>query len=277
MGALSERLTRSPPALWLDTHAYGAHLLTNDVAPWLDVAAHTAWQRKLQGLLKSDVLSLPLAEVVAAWLIQNAALKVAMAAKTRQVFPLKTLLADEALRRHLAELAHALRQGLAGLPFALVLPSPRAWIALAYAQAHGSAVEVDDDAADSAALYIADFLQGFAEVGIDGLLLREASDYAPTSAQDFACYQSLLNVAAHFRWDMGLHLSHPVDTLSEGWAFAVAPQSIPQRPTAIETPSTFWRGVAHSAGVFRYAAIPADANPEAVLERLVALRKDNHS
>lgn len=274
MGALLERLTRQPLALWLDAQAYGARLLADGAAPWLDVAAHTAWQRKLQGLLKGDVLSLPVAEVIAAWLSQNPALKAAMAAKSRSVFPLKTLLADELLRAHLAELARALRQGLAGPPLVLVLPSPRAWLALAYTQAHGRETDVDEDAADSAALYLADFLQAFADAGVDGLLLQEAAHFKPASAQDFVCYQSLLNVAAHFRWDVGLHLHHPVSALPTGWAFAVAPQPIAGLPTVAETPSAFWSGSGHAGGAFRYAAIPADANPEAVLERLAEIRQD---
>lgn len=272
MGALLERLSRQPSTLWLDAHAYGARLLANGAAPWLDVAAHTAWQRKLQGLLKGDVLSLPVAEVIAAWLLQSPALKAAMAAKSRSVFPLKTLLADEPLRAHLTELARALRQGLSGLPLALVLPSPRAWVALAYAQAHGSETAVDEDAADSAALYLADFLQPFGDCGVDGLLLQEPTTFLPTSTQDFACYQSLLNVAAHFRWDVGLHLHHPVSALPAGWAFAIAPRPVSEVPTAQEMGTDFWSSSAHSAGAFTYAHIPVNANPEAVLERLAALK-----
>src|ERR1043165_9304847 len=137
MGALGELLKRPKPVVWLDSHAYCARLLANDKAPWLDTAAFVAWQRKSMGLLKPDVISLPLVPAIDAWLAAHDDLRAAMAAKSRAVYPLKTLLADEALRAHLVELTRGLRgggAGVGGLPLALVLPWPRAWVAIAYRQ-----------------------------------------------------------------------------------------------------------------------------------------------
>jgi len=65
--------------LWLDHCAYSARLLAGGRAPWLDVAACAAWLRQAQGLLRSDVLALPLAEVAAARVAHDAALRGVMA------------------------------------------------------------------------------------------------------------------------------------------------------------------------------------------------------
>lgn len=275
MGALLDRLQATPRARWLDASAYGARLLAGGTAPWLDVAACTAWQRKLQGLLKNEVASLPVAEVSEAWLAAHPSLRTAMAAKSRTVYALKTLLADEPLRAQLLELARALRAGLPGQPLVLVLPSPRAWVALAYTQAQGGAIEVEDDDADSAALYLADFLQTFAEAGLDGLLLVEDASQPPLTGATLACYQSVANVAAHLRWDLGLlapAIAEDCTALPADWSYAIAPRKLAALPMAKALPATYWSGAAAEPGDFVYAAIPVDAQPEAVLERLAALR-----
>jgi hypothetical protein len=224
MGALGELLKRPQPVVWLDSHAYCAHLLAKGNAPWLDTTAFVAWQRKSMGLLKPDVVSLPLVPAIDAWLAAHPELAAAMAAKFRTVYPLKTLLADEALRAHLVELTRGLRVGVAGVsgpPLALVLPSPRAWVAIAYRQAHGAVVEVVEDEADSASVFIADFLRVFGEAGVDALML-EAPD---GGTADAATCQSVLNVATHYRWDV-----LTPDALHSNLRFLrIAPDAQPER------------------------------------------------
>ena len=273
MGAFLDLLSRNPHTLWLDSHAYCAKLLAGGNAPWLDVAGYVAWQRKAQGLLKPSVVALPLAPVIEAWLSAHAELREAMAAKTRAVFPLKTLLAEESLRVHLVELARALRAGVAGMPLALVLPSPRAWVALAHGQAHGASdLDVGEDEADSASMYVADFLRAFGEAGVDALLLAETESSAPVSAQDLDCYQSVLNIAAHYRWDVGLQLQQAAGSLPASYAFAVAPQALDGTPTGIVLGDSFWNSEDAPSAAFHYAQIPPEAKPERVLQRLASLR-----
>ena len=264
------------PALWLDYSDYAGRLLAGGAIPWLDVAAFVAWQRKAQSLLKSNVAAMPIAPAIEAWLAAHDSLREAMAEKSRAVYPLRTLLADESLRAHLLELTQGLRSGSGELPLALVLPSPRAWVALAYRQARGESVEVGEDEADSASVYIADFLRVFDKAGVDVLLLQEAADYAPTSAQDLLCYQSVINVAAHYRWEMGLHIMNADQysgALPDGCAFAIAERALDGVRSGVSLGETFWKGAAAPAGAqFFHAQIPADAQPESVLERLAALR-----
>jgi hypothetical protein len=277
MATLTERITAGGRGLWLDYGAYAGRLLANGAVPWLDADAAGAWVRKAQGLLKSDVVMLPLAAVVEPWLRAHPDLVAAMGAKRRTVYALRTLLADAGLRDHLAALARVLRSSLPGAPLVLALPSPRLWVGQAFAQAHaGEAAEVDADAVDSAAAYIADFLRGFAESGLDGLLLEESADTEPASAADLHLYQAVLNVAGHYRWELGLRL--PQGRYAgggTGLAFALAPAPVPGLATGLRLPAEFWDGAAAPAcpaGGFRFGEIPAAAQPEAVLERLAALR-----
>jgi len=150
-------------------------------------------------------------------------------------------------------------------------------VGLAYAQANaGEAAEVDADAVDSAAAYVADFLRGFGDVGLDGLLLEESAESVPASAEDLRLYQAVFNVAAHYRWDVGLRLPQgAAPAAGEGLGFVLASEAAPGLVVGLKVPEDFWGGAAAPgcpAGGFRFAEIPAGANPEGVLERLAALR-----
>ena len=60
------------------------------------------------------------------------------------------------------------------------MPSPSRWLAISVEQAGKPAAPPDPDSADTAAMYLADFLRIFATAPVDGLLLDEG----PTSASD---------------------------------------------------------------------------------------------
>ncbi|TJY63270.1 hypothetical protein E4T66_06110 [Sinimarinibacterium sp. CAU 1509] len=277
MGMLTERLVTDDGGLWLDFRAYAARLLAAGSVPWLDADAATGWMRKAQALLKSNVVSLPVAEVAEAWLRANAGLVAAMGAKRRTDYPLKTLLADEALRAHLQSLATFLRSSFGSQPLVLALPSPRHWVAVAHAQARpGDAVEVDADAVDDAAVYIADFLRSFADCGLDGVLLEEGREPAPSLAEALPLYQPVFNVASHYRWDTGLLLPANVSAeVGEGLDFLVASAPVTGVTPGLRVPESFWEdGVVAPCPErgFRFAEIPVGAHPESVLDRLAGLR-----
>jgi hypothetical protein len=280
MAAFTDLLTTaSRPVLWLDASAYAGRLLAGGSVPWLNAAELIGWQRKAQGLLKSDVVAVQLAAVCDAWLSAHAALKSSMAEKRRAVYPLKVLLADEALRAHVLEVVNSYRAVFTSMPLALVAPSPRAWAAGAYVQAHGAdaEVEIGDDEADSAAMYMADFLRSFADSGVDILLLDEQDLAQALSASMLACYQTVSNVAEHYRWDMGLRLSSAGAESVEGagLAFVVSEKAQAGVSVGLEVPAEFWDGAdaaAVPAGGFRYVHIPEQAQPEGVLDRLGVLR-----
>lgn len=249
MPSLSVMLSTGKQPLWLDYGDYAGRLLAGGAVPWLDVAGYVALQRKAQGLLRSDVLQLPVGVVSAAWVAVQPALREAMAAKKRAVVPLKTLMADEGLRAHLVEMARGLRACFPEQPLALACPSPRAWAAQAYRLAHGESVEVGEDETDSAAVYMADFLRSFGDAGIDVLLLQDGPELPLPEL-----YTPVLNVAAHYRWEAGLQSAAHVEAGS--LAFVISQDC--------------WNGGA--APGLRHAVIPADAQPESVLQRLAELR-----
>ncbi|MDB5986882.1 MAG: hypothetical protein JWR16_1935 [Nevskia sp.] len=278
MAAFLDTLAADGKLLWLDYTAYAGKLLANNKIPWLDVTNFISWQRKAQGLLKADVVPVPLAPLIEAWLAAHPELAKAMGEKKRALFPLKALLADAALRAHLVDLLGSLRSSFGKLPMALVLPSPRRWIALAYAQANGSAdgIDIGADEVDSASVYVADFLRAFGEIGINALLLEEAADNQPSVAE-LEWYQPVINVAAHYRWDVGLRLPGAAADLGKGGGlgFVIATAPIAGVPTGVAAAPAFWTGAAAPAcpaGGFRFAEVPADANPEKVLDLLGALR-----
>jgi hypothetical protein len=276
MAAFLDLLSSAPrPILWLESTAYAGRLLANGAIPWLDTGGFVAWQRKAQGLLKSDVTTLPVTEVCAAWIAAHPDLATAMAAKRRAVFPLKTLLGDESLREHLVDLAKGLRASFAQTPLALVLPSPRRWVALAYAQAWTDAnVDVGEDEADSASVYIADFLRAFGDCRIDSLLLEESSS---SGLVDTSSYQTVFNLAAHYRWDVGLRVvsSAGETTTAPGVSYLIAPRVLGAVRTGLALAPEFWSGAPappNPHGGFRYVEVPAGAQPETVLDRLATLR-----
>jgi hypothetical protein len=279
MSAFKRLLSSGAPALWLDYADYAGRLLAGGKIPWLDVAALIAWYRKAQGLLKSNVVALPLAPLIEAWLGQHGELLEAMRQKRRVPAPLKTLLADEGLRGHVAETLRGLRASMASVPLALVLASPRLWVSEAYLQAFGadSGPEVGADEADSAAVYIADFLRAFGDAGVDVLLLQESAATEPKDAEELECYRSVLNVSAHYRWACGLQVPAAVagEVLAKNLDFVIAPLALPGIVNGLMVDAGYWSGQSAPAapgGGFRFARIPPDIQPETALDRLGALR-----
>ncbi|MGR8921468.1 MAG: hypothetical protein ACU85V_17765, partial [Gammaproteobacteria bacterium] len=223
------------------------------------------------------VLAVPLAPVCAAWLAAHPPLVEKMGAKQRAVAPLRAMLGDEALRGHLAALIGALRQGFGELPLVITAPSPRAWVGITMAQAGSAPAEVGQREADSASVYMAEFLRTFGECGVDGLLLIEAESNPPAARDEVAWYQPVLNVAAHYRWAVGVELpaGTVLEGMPEGIAFTIADTPVEGSPSGIRLPDALWDGASAPAvpqGGFRFAAIPPDASPERVLEVLAALR-----
>lgn len=282
MAGLSERLTGLGNGPWLEYVGYAGKLLAGGKVPWTAVDGAMAWLRQAQGLLRSSVVAVPVATIAAAWLDQNPALRDAMAGKSRTIFPLRALLADPGLRAHLRGLVEATGASLSSLPLVAVIPSPRTWVGLAYGQAFpGSEVEIDEDAIDSAASYIADFLRELPQTLVAGILLDESDVTAPLPADTVALYQPIFNIANHYRWQVGILApqagSRDVIAAAATGApdFWITAEPVVGKTCGVIIGEAFWSGAtapARPEGGFRYAAIPTDAQPESVLERLATLQ-----
>ena len=283
--------------LWLEHGGYAARLLAGGEAPWRDVAATLAWMRQAQGLLRSDVVTLPAGEVARALLAQapgapaasaSSSLRQAMADKAaRPAGPLRVWLADTALRDHVAALLAGLRAALPGTLIALAVPAPRQWLRLAAAAAgvagegQGEVDEADEDSLDAAASYSADFLRHFAS-GIDAVLLQEDRPWpdADSAALCLELYQPVANVAAHYGWSYGLQLPEAI-ALPGGHppGFVIAPAPLEGVLSGVAVPAGIWQGEllpAAPAGAFDHATIPPAAEPESVLAARGCARGAGH-
>lgn len=263
--------------LWLDDADYAGRLLAGGAPPWLDASSCVAWRRKAQSLLSSDVITLPLGAVIGAFVESNAVLLEAMRARQRTLHPLKALLADNSLRTHLLELARALRASFVDTAFALECPSPRLLAAETARRAFGAtAGGLDDDDVDAASVYVAEFLRQFGETAVDAVLLMESADTEPANDEAMALYQPVINVAAHYRWQLGLFAPQG-RFAGVGPSFVVGRQVAPAgKHAGVIVDEEFWRSEVAPACPphgFRYATIPAAVRPETVLARLAVLRQ----
>jgi hypothetical protein len=280
MVALIQRVLESGSP-WLDYAGYAGNLLAAGRVPWTMVDGALAWLRQSQGLLRSSVVQLPTHAVVAAWLEEYPELTRAMAARSRIAYPLRTLLGDQGLRSHLYTLTEAAAASLPSVPLVLNIPSPRAWLRQSYHQAfpHGP-IELNEDAIDSAAAYIADFLRGFPQTKVAGVLLSEDGEATAPSIETVNLYRSIFNLANHYRWDVGIHTPQAnsdtaLAATAQGPNFWIAPDPVAGKGNGIIVPSSFWSNgkLPDSAtGCFHFATIPTEAIPEVVLERLALLQ-----
>jgi hypothetical protein len=269
VGRLAERVGAEGSVVWVDYIDYAGSLLAPGGIAWTDETALVALYRKAQGLLDSDVMVLPLWRLASASIAGTPELRAQMCAKTRATHPLRCLLASEKLRTSCRNVAQALRTIYPGAILALSVPSPRLGVLLARRDALGKESEISDVGAeevDSAAPYMADFLRVFGDVDIDVLLLHESPETHPSQAGEIEWYRPVLNVAAHYRWDVGLQLAHSGEVPDEGCVDFVVreqPETQPLEPTVVSL------GQRTS---FLYLRVPPGSAPEATLERLRAIR-----
>jgi hypothetical protein len=156
------------------------------------------------------------------------------------------------------------------------MPSPSRWLAISAEQAGKPIAPPDPDSADTAAMYLADFLRIFATAPVDGLLLDEG----PTSASDLTAadaYRPVLNVAEHYKWPV-LMCSEtdawphgPISGVG-GWVGS-APPDRAAGTWGLRASDDFWSGGDPvGAPDLVLAVVPARADPEAVMARVRALR-----
>lgn len=264
-------------AIWFDSLAYCREkLLSGAPVPWGSPGELTALAGKAQGMFQSDALLIDLADPYAQRVAADDELRVAMAARSRPGYALRTLLADERARAVALEAVTTITAGAGATPVVLRIPSPARWLAVTAEQAGQDAAPPDRDRADTAAMYIADYLRTFAGQGVDGLLLDEG----PAAAGDLIhpeAYRPVLNVAAHYEWPV-LILSgtvpawpHGPVTGVTGWIGSSAPSQAAGR-SGILAAGDFWAGTEPASGTdLLLAVVPAHADPGAVMQRVRAL------
>ena len=275
-------------ALWVDAWDYWNRLLNKDSVnkgqppPWHDIAAIIVHIKQLQSLVDSDVVTLEVGDFYTSWLRTHPRLLHAMGDKRRLGYALRTMLAEQEAREQLKDIVDALCESCRDKPVVLAIPSPKQWIANAYCAAKGvSTVDISWDDAESASMYVADFLRSLSECAISGLLIRDKINQGPASDSELARYQPVLNVAEHYRWQSildGCPQNYEPNP-NTGISFSLRENQRTQQSnntlTALKLSTQDWSQHPSSIEqdyVCYYVCIPVDAIPETVAANLTQLR-----
>src|SRR5882757_6343815 len=267
---------RSRP-VWFDSLAYcRAKLLGGASVPWAAPGELGAFTAKAQGMFGSDALLVDIADLCASRVGADPELRAAMALRSRAGYALRTLLADDTVRTIAVDAVIAISGGSNGTPVVLSIPSPARWLTISAEQAGHLAEPPDADRADTAAMYLADFLRVFGTAGVDGLLLDEgpvdAAELVPADA-----YRPVLNVAENYGWPTLIctpaAAAWPNGAVAgvAGWIGTASPT--PRGATwGWYAGGDFWTGadVPSDAGLV-FAVVPEEADPDSVMARVRGL------
>lgn len=263
--------------IWFDAAAYGrVRLLGGGDMPWDSPAELSSFFAKIGGMFRSDAILVDVADPFAQRAAADQQLRAAMAARSRPGYALRTLLGDEQARSTAAEAVRVLAATSGPVPLVLTVPTPSRWLVAAAQQAGSDPGPPDAGQAETAAMYTADFLRIFAGTGVDGLLLDEGRVPADELIHPEA-YRPVLNVADHYEWpvliqtDAAAAWPHgPVPGVAL-WLGPAGPGQ-PSGRWGIVAGSDFWDSADPPAEAdLILAAVPAQADPEAVMKRVRAL------
>ncbi len=262
---------------WFDAAAYGrARLLGGGDVPWASSAELSSFFAKIGGMFRSDAVLVDLADLFAQRTAADQQLRAAMATRSRPGYALRTLLGDEQARSTAVEAVRVLAATSGPVSLVLTVPTPGRWLVAAAQQAGSDPGPPDAAQAETAAIYSADFLRMFADTGVDGLLLDEGRVPVGELIHPEA-YRPVLNVADYYQWpvfiqtDAAAAWPHgPVPDIAL-WLGSAAP-SQPAGRWGVVADAHFWEGADPSAGAdLMLAAVPAEADPEAVMKRVRTL------
>jgi hypothetical protein len=263
--------------IWFDAADYGrVRLLAGQEVPWHSPAELTAFFGKTQGMFRSDAVLMDVGGLFAQRAAGDEQLRAAMGARARPGYALRTLLGDEEARGTAAEAVRALAATSGGVPLVLVVPAPSRWFTVAAAQVQPDAGPPDADRTATAAMYVADMLRTFASLGVDGILLDEG----PVSGPELIhpdMYRSVINVADHYEWPVLIRTeaapAWPCGSIDgvAAWLGSAAP-SEPSGRWGVVAGIRFWAGAdPPAAAELVLTAVPAEADPEAVMTRVRAV------
>ncbi len=267
---------RSRPA-WFGSLAYcRARLLGGAPVPWTSPGDLVAFTGKAQGMFRSDALLVDVADLCAERVTADSELRAAMGSRSRAGYSLRTMLADDTVRTAAVDAVGAVSGGGDGTPLVLSIPSPAQWLTISAEQAGQPAEPPDADRADTAAMYIADFLRVFGTAGVDGLLLDEgtanAAELVPADA-----YRPVLNVAENYGWPTLIctpaAAAWPNGAVAgiAGW-IGTAPPQHPGATWGWCASDDFWAGAGPEGEPdLMFAIVPGQADPDSVMARVRAL------
>lgn len=223
--------------------------------------AYANFMSQSQGLLQPDVALFSLGRFYDDAVARNPALQEAMGSKTRTGFALRTLLGDPETAQRAIELA-TIFATTQREPVVLHMPSPMQWLIRTHRFSGATTTAgLTADNAENVAMYIADWLRGFAPLSISGILLDDQNQVADTVdlRVPLGTYSPITNLTNHYGWTLGLYREDAIELHSS------------QSGSII--PAEFWlsgHGVP-ADGSFLFAEIPENAVPEEVLGHIRSL------
>lgn len=225
--------------------------------PWTDTAALAAHFGQVRNLLDPDAQWIDVGRMLDAHCAADPDRVTAMAARTRTGYPLRTILGDDALTATIIE-ALSTVAATTGRPLVLHVPSPARWLAWAHQVAGNPLDAVDADRADSASMYVAEWLGRLGGLPL-ALVLFDARATDCAVPEQLPSYTALANVAAHFDWSLAMWQSTEIS-------------GPPGTPTFGVVPQGFWTAgeTAPDTDVL-VATIPSSGTPETVLDQLATL------
>jgi hypothetical protein len=249
-------------AVIIDHQQYAqAVILRGQPIPWADPVAYASVYSQAQRLLRPDATLLDLGALYDNLLSSNEDLKLAMKARSRTGYALKTLLADEKTAAAALELASVVSQTSAA-PLVLQIPSPMLWLASTHQlSGAGTVADLDVDDTENAAMYVADWLRRLSMLPVTTLLLDERwpATGEPPLVDSSAC-TPVSNVTDHYRWALARRTHHRIDIVGS-------------TVTGTVVAKDYWLSDAASvpSGDLLFAEIPPDAVPETVLSQRAKL------
>lgn len=194
------------PQLMIDAENYAQKVLLQDKAiPWHEATAYANHLGQTVALLKPKTAIVRLDIMIKQELADNQALVEAMGEKRRSGFALKAFMGNEDFRTAMGTLVTTVTKTVR-LPLIFQLPSPleMLYLTAASAQPDGDH-DFDDDDAENAAVYFADWLRIFTDAELAGLIFDEREGEVADVA-----YQPIKNTAEHYRWCIGVRRNNEV-------------------------------------------------------------------
>lgn len=260
--------------VWLDSWDYCQALFLNgEKASWGDSAGFDGFVRKSDALLQPSVTSLPLSSFLDWVLCAMPNLKSAMAEKSRTGYALKTLLRNEDLRKAMVQALNIAANAVPNKAMVLEVPSPRTLVAWAYQVAHDRTPEnLTVDHADSASVYLSDFVSSLGATNISALLISEVEWSDGDWKEESTIYTPLKNVSNYQQWSLGLKVPFSISEKETISSFDFLVSSAEEDDADITignwVQDSVWSSDSGDAvsSLFIYSKVPANSVPERVLE-----------
>jgi hypothetical protein len=290
---LIQSRTEKELMIWLDYIAYANRLFAGGKPElWQDPYLLITVYSQAQGLLRSDVIHIPVNKVYESWLEANSA-EIEKWMGKRTTFVLKKMIALEEPRNILLEVLRGLTQmNSDAKPFALSLGSPQQWLQwISRIVRPSEEPTISNDDVESAAMYLADYLRIYSTAGISAIVMEETDNLISEISERIEFYQPILNLASHYQWSVGFSFPGEANNylvsekkvdftlFGESQITSLLPFWEKKAPIGGGLNHSFWmfngeeRGSEFPVQGLLFGTIPEDANPELVLEKLKELRK----